>query len=143
MTRSTARIVRSLALLAIGAVALSALSTRSVPATPTANERCGVDQLHIRRTAEGHLLDLRYRVVDPNRAASLLAKHNTAYVIHKNSGKRLPVPSTPKAGVLRTTGVPRAGRSYFALFTNPGGLARRGDRVAIVLGELTTELTVE
>jgi hypothetical protein len=113
------------------------------PATPTASERCGIDELHIRRTAEGHLLDLRYRVVDSERATSLLAKKTTAYVVDEKSGTRLSVPTTPKAGSLRTTGVPRAGRSYFALFTNPGGLVRRGDRVSVVLGDLTTRLTVE
>jgi len=135
---------RSLALVAAGAaVVVLAIAARSTPAKPTLDERSGVDQLRIHRTAGGHLLDLRYRVVDPQRATSLLAKDNTAYLVDEKSGRRLPVPSTPKAGSLRAKGVPRAGRSYFALFTNPGGLVRRGDQVSVVLGELTAQLTVE
>ncbi len=122
------------------AVVVLAIAARS---TPAVCERSGVDQLRIHRTAGGHLLDLRYRVVDPQRATSLLAKDNTAYLVDEKSGRRLPVPSTPKAGSLRAKGVPRAGRSYFALFTNPGGLVRRGDQVSVVLGELTAQLTVE
>lgn len=109
----------------------------------TVNEHCGIDQLRIRRTAEGHMLDLRYRVIDPDRARTLLAKDSTAYIVHDRSGRRLQVPNTPKAGALRNRGLPKAGRSYFALFANPGGLVRHGDRVTVVLGELTTHLTVE
>jgi hypothetical protein len=135
---------RSPAFLVAGATAvLVAAWMTSAPAPPTASERSGIDQLHIRRTAGGNLLDMRYRVVDSELATSLLAKKTTAYVVDEKSGRRLPVPTTPKAGSLRTTGVPRAGRSYFALFTNPGGLVHRGDQVSVVLGDLSTRLTVE
>ena len=104
---------------------------------------CGVDQLRIHRTADGHMLDLRYRVVDPVRARSLLAKESVAYLVHDRSGHRMTVPSTPKAGALRNRGLARAGRSYFALYANPGGLVKPGDHVTVVLGELTAHLTVE
>jgi hypothetical protein len=146
-----ARIVRALAwhlrwlvlLAAAAAAALLAIWLVARPAPPGAGDRWGVDQLRIHRTARGHLLDLRYRVVDARRAGSLLARAGTAYLVHERTGRRLPVPSTPKAGSLRNTGQPRAGRSYFALFSNPGGLVRRGDRVSVVLGELGARLTVE
>lgn len=142
MTRPRARRVAT-AVLAVGAAVLLATWVVSERATLTSSERWGVDQLRVHRTAEGHLLDLRYRVVDPRRAGSLLAKDITAYLVHERSGRRLPVPSTPKAGSLRNTGQPRAGRSYFALFSNPGKLVQRGDQVSVVLGDLTAELTVE
>ena len=138
------RFVRSVGVLIGGVVlVMVAISAPPRPASATVNEHCGVDQLRIHRTANGQLLDLRYRVVDPQLATTLLAKDNTAYAVHEQSGTRLRVPSTPKAGSLRTKGSPRAGRSYFALFTNPGGLVRRGDQVSVVLGDLTAELTVE
>jgi hypothetical protein len=126
-----------------GAAAALAASILAAPPAPAEGERFGVDQLRIMRTATGHLLDLRYRIVDPERAAPLLAKDTAVYVVHERSGARLRVPSTPKAGPLRNTGVPRAGRAYFALFSNPGGLVQRGDEVSVVAGELTTKLTVE
>jgi hypothetical protein len=135
---------RWLALLsASSAAVLLATWVLAALGTPSARERWGVDQLRVHRTAGGHLLDLRYQVVDPARAGSLLAEESSVYLVHEKSGLRLPVPSTPKAGSLRNTGVPRAGRAYFALFTNPGGLVQRGDQVSVMLGALTAELTVE
>lgn len=136
--------VRTLAWLGSAALAAALLTGALFQAArPTTRERWGVGQLRIHRTAGGHLLDLRYQVVDPERARTLLAEHSPAYLVHDKSGSRLLVPSTPKAGSLRNTGTPRAGRSYFALFMNPGGLVKRGDRVSLVLGPLATKLTVE
>lgn len=135
---------RWLALAAAGGVAaILAASSGDRPVAPEPGARWGVDELRIRRTAEGHLLDLRYRVVDPERARTVLAEDGPAYLQHARTGARLSVPSTPKAGPLRNTGVPRAGRTYFVLFNNPGGVVRRGDRVSVVLGELAAELTVQ
>lgn len=134
---------RTLAGVSAGAAA-AALALWLVPdPAPPPGARWGVDQLRVRRTAHGHMLDLRYQVVDPTRAGSLLAKRASAYLVHERSGRRLAVPDTPKAGTLRAKGVPEAGRSYFALFSNPGGLVRRGDQVSVVLGDLTARLTVE
>lgn len=130
----------------VAVAAVLVVATASSPSAASwaaAAERVGIDQLHIRVTADGHLLDLRYRVVDPERARSLLARDSTAYIVHQRTGRRLPVPSTPKAGALRNRGVPRAGKTYFALFANAGGIVRRGDRVTVVLGELAAQLVVE
>jgi len=124
------------------AVLLAAWATASPP-TPPQGQRFGVDRLRIMRTAGGHLLDFRYRVVDPKLAAPLLTKAARGHVVDEKTGARLAVPDMPKAGPLRNTGVAHAGRTYFALFNNPGGLVRRGDRVSVVLGELTAQLTVE
>jgi hypothetical protein len=136
-------VTRVLPLLVAGAlVVIAATQWAASPAIPE-GERWGVDQLRIHRTADGRMLDLRYRVVEPDRARSLLAKDSVAYLVHDRSGTRLPVPSTPKAGALRNHGRARAGRSYFALFTNAGALVKPGDRVTVVLGELTAHLTVE
>jgi len=125
-----------------GAV-LWAASKQSGPAAHPIGERWGVEDLHIRRSAEGYLLDFRYRIVDSKLATSLLKRDSTVYVLHEKSGVKLPVPSTAKAGPLRNTGVPKVGRTYFALFTNPAGMVQRGDRVSVVLGDMNAELTVE
>jgi len=140
---SRARRIRTVLALG-GAAVLLAIWAAPEPARPTsAGERWGIDQLRVHRTAGGHMLDLRYRVVDPRRAASLLAEDGDAYLVHRRSGRRLGVPSTPKAGPLRNTGQPLAGRTYFVLFASAGTLVQRGDRVSVVLGDLTAELTVE
>lgn len=132
--------------LVLAGAGLATVLVATRPAGPTAPanlDRWGVDELRIHRSAGGHLLDLRYRVVDAKRAESLLAEDREAYLVHGSSGRRLDVPSTPKAGRLRTTGTPEAGRSYFALFANPGRLVQPGERVTVVLGDLMTDLTVE
>jgi len=140
-------VTRLVSAIAIAAMVVVVAATRHDasrgPAPAASTAAWGVDRLHIRPTARGHLLDLRYRVVEPGRARTLLAKRTSAYVVHERSGRRLPVPDTPKAGALRSRGEPQAGRTYFALFANPGGLVRPGDRVTVVLGDLSVALTVE
>jgi hypothetical protein len=109
-----------------------------------AHDRWGIDQIHIHRSAGGHLLDLRFRVVDPSKAAAVLARAATIHVLDTKSGTELEVPSTPKAGPLRNSGQPEIGRSYFALFTNPANLVRHGDRVSLLIdGQQIADLLVQ
>jgi hypothetical protein len=104
----------------------------------------GIDQIRLRSSAGGRLLDLRYRVVDPLRAAPLLAAHSVRYIVEPRTGVKLQVPNTPKAGPLSNSGRPEAGRTYFTLFSNQGRLVRPGDRVAATIGELRlSDLLVE
>jgi hypothetical protein len=58
---------------------------------------------------------------------------------------KLQVPDTPKMGSLRQkTRQPEAGRIYFALFGNPGGLVKHGSKVTLVVGDLRiSDLVVE
>lgn len=134
-------VTRALPLLLMGALVVFAAAP--LKPIPREGERFGVDQLRIHRTADGHMLDFRYRVVDAELARSLLARDSVAYLVHDRSGTRVAVPSTPKAGALRTRGIARVGRSYFALFGNPHDLVQPGDHVTVVLGGLTAHLRVE
>lgn len=122
------------ALLAVAGVSLMARPRQ--PAQASLAERWGIDKLRVVRTGAGHLLDFRYRVVDAQKAAPLLARGSKPIAIDEKSGARLGVPSTPKAGALRSHsyGRPKQGRTYFALFANHGGLVKRGDQVSVVIG---------
>jgi len=124
------------ALLALGGAGLMALVGTRQPPEPSLADRWGIDDLRVVRTGAGHLLDFRYRVVDAQKAAPLLARDAKPMVIDEKSGARLSVPSTPKAGSLRSrpSGPPEPGRIYFALFSNRGGLVKRGDHVSVVIG---------
>ena len=54
------------------------------------------------------------------------------------TGTRLTVPDMPNVGALRQTAVaPQAGKVYFILFWNPGGLVKPGQKVDLVLGGTT------
>jgi hypothetical protein len=99
----------------------------------------GVEVLGIHTSAAGYLLDFRYRVVDPVKAAPILDRSVKPFVVAESSGLHLGVPSPPKVGSLRNTGRPEAGRSYFVLFGNPGKLVKPGELVTVVVGDFKVE----
>lgn len=100
----------------------------------------------LRLSAAGYVLDFRYRVVDPARAAPLLDGSQRPYLLD-GRGAKLGVPDTPILGSLRQTsrnGKVDPGHSYFMLFANPGRYLQPGDRVTLVVGDARVPgLTVE
>ena len=109
-------------------------------------EQWGVKVESLRTSANGHLLDFRYRIKDPDKAVPLVDRRNKPYLIDQASGKVLAVPNTAKVGPLRSSvrhGKPKEDRVYFVLFGNPG-LVKPGDQVTVVIGDFRAEnLTVE
>ncbi len=112
-------------------------------ASAAVENQWGIHMEGIRLTAQGHLVDFRYRVLDPNKAEALMRRGDEAYLIDQASGTRLSVPLT-KVGQLRGTGTkPAAGRVYAVMF-NSGGIISPGSPVTVVLGDFRAEnLTVE
>ncbi len=94
-------------------------------------ERSGVRIVLVAVTGGGGLIDLRYQVIDPDKAAAL---HNDA---------------TPPILVDQTTGVVvnsllmghshsgsyQAGQTYYLIFENPGNLVQSGGKVSVLLGD--------
>ncbi len=99
----------------------------------------GVKIVGIRRTAAGYMLDFRYRVTDPDKAAPLFVRKTKPYLIDQRTGARLVVPNPPKVGPLRTSDKPLKGRIYFIMFANPGKLIKPGQRVTIVIGKFRVQ----
>ncbi len=95
----------------------------------------GVKIVSLRLTAGGHLLDLRFQVLDPEKAKAVLDKNKKAFLQESKSGKTLPVPVTKAGSMRQTTIKPEAGRVYFMLFTNPGSLVREGGSVSLIIGD--------
>lgn len=111
---------------------------------PGIEEKWGVKVLSIRLSAGGFMLDFRYRVIDPKKAAYLTDQNIKPYLVDEASGTKCYVPSYPKTGSLRAKGNPEAGRTYFMLFANPRGAVKKGNKVTVVIGDLKIEnLTVE
>lgn len=100
-------------------------------------EQLGIEIDGIHLSAAGYMLDFRYRVNDPEKAAPLLDRKVQPYLIDNASGARLAVPDSPKVGRLRTTSRNKVipGRSYYMLFANPGRYLRAGSKVSLVAGE--------
>jgi len=102
----------------------------------------GIKIVSLRPTGGGQMLDLRFQVIDPEKAKAVLDKNKKAYVLDDKTGKTLPVPVT-KAGSLRqTTLKPEAGRIYFMLFSNPGGMVREGGSVSLIIGDFRKDSIV-
>jgi len=149
---SGARLLRRSALVLVGLAAVSASQGQKAnlpPAgetTPAALEaRWGVRLEGIRSSANGYVLDFRYRIVDPVKAQPLVDRRVTPHVTDEASGMRLSVPTFPTIGPLRQTtrdGMPEEGRIYFVLFANPGRLVQQGQRVTVEIGEFKAGLIV-
>lgn len=119
-------------------------SRASVAGCDDLSERWGVEIVRLNLTAHGHMVDFRFRVLDPGKAKPLLDRNVSAHLVDEATGKALAVPDAPKTGRLRNKGTPETGRVYFVLFQNQGGLLEKGDRVSVVIGDFRVEgLTVE
>ena len=106
-------------------------------------ERWGVEVVGVRLTAAGHMLDVRYKVLDPDKATPLFSRSNKAFLIHTASGAEIPVYSPDKLGPLRSTNAPQAGRIYFIFFSNPMGMVKQGDPVTFKIGDFEAAAFVE
>jgi hypothetical protein len=104
----------------------------------------GVEAVSLRKTAGGSMLDFRFRVTDPEKAAPLMSKDTPAYLVDPATGVKLTVPIT-KIGIMRqTTRLAEKGRVYFMFFHDAGKRVMPGEKVTVVIGEHRFEnLTVQ
>jgi len=112
------------------------------PVTPSLvaiEEHWGVRILGVRLSAAGNMMDFRYHVVDPGKAAPLFIRGLQPVLQDEVSGAKFIVPAPPKTGPLRSTNVPQAGRNYFMFFANPARFVRPGNAVTITIGEFRVE----
>jgi hypothetical protein len=107
--------------------------TETIPPLVTAAglaQRNGIRISQLAVTGAGGLVDLRYQVLDPDKAASVhtarpeLVDERTGVVVDQ-----LLMGHSHK-------GVMHAGQTYYLLFENPGDLVRRGSEVTVALGGL-------
>ena len=99
------------------------------------SEKWGIELVAIRSTAEGHMVDFRYKVTDPEKAEPLFKRQTKPYLIHQESGKALGVPNTAKVGALRNSNMPQAGRTYWMFFGNHNRIVQKGDLVTVAIGD--------
>lgn len=99
--------------------------------------RWGVRVEGIRLAAAGYMLDFRYHIVDARKAKPLFERRTKPLLKHEQTGTLLAVPTPPKTGPLRSSNDPKAGRSYFMFFGNPGRLVAEGQAVTVTIGEFS------
>jgi len=137
----------SLALAAFLAAGCAATPTdkAAVATPPAAVEDPGIRVESLRLTAADYMLDLRYRITDPERAAAFFSRKTELQLVDPVSGARLAVPTTPKLGRLRQVArKDMPDRSYFMIFANPGRYLKVGSQVILVAGDTRiSQITVE
>lgn len=107
----------------------------AVSDTTAIARRWGVRLQNVRLTAAGHMLDLRYEVLDAVKAKPLFVRKTKPVLRVERSGLETGVLSPPKTGPLRNSNDPKAGRSYFIVFPNPGREIATGDAVTLAIGD--------
>jgi hypothetical protein len=106
--------------------------------------RWGADSFQAKLAESGQVVRFSYRVTDAQKAKQLNDKKAEPYLIDQRAKVKLVVPTMEKVGQLRQSSPPEAGKSYWMVFSNKGGLVKRGDRVSVVIGKFRVdELVVE
>lgn len=98
----------------------------------------GVRLTGVRLSANGYVVDLRYRVLDPAKAQALLDRKVRPVLVDESTGNRFYVPVPPTVGALRQTSrnkVIHTDRDYFMLFANPDRKLQAGSKVALYVGD--------
>lgn len=102
--------------------------------------RWGIEVTSLRMTAAGRMIDFRFKVHDPEKAATLGKSKSKACLIDQTSGEKLVVPKTPKIGPLRQTAERLdRGKIYFIFFSNLGHKVKTGSKVTLEIGEFRAE----
>jgi hypothetical protein len=143
LTACLGAIVLALALAGCAATPADKAAVMTPP--PDAVEDPGIRVESLRLTAADYMLDLRFRITDPERAAPFFSRKTELQLVDPVSGARLAVPNTPKLGKLRQVArKDMPDRSYFVLFANPGRYLKAGSQVTLVAGDThIAQLTVE
>ena len=112
---------------------------RSVDALAALEEKWGIRILGVRLTAADFLLDFRYRLLDADKAKSLLSRQIKPHLIDQATGKKYEVART-RLGPMRQTAVkPQADRNYIIVFGNQDKAVKKGSKVTVVIGEFVLE----
>jgi hypothetical protein len=107
-------------------------------------EKWGIEVTSLRMSANNHMVDFRYRVLDAKKADTLFSKEAKPYLVHQETGKVLAVPRTAKVGPLMSTYDHKEGRIYWMFFGNQTNLVKAGDKVSVVIGDFKAEnITVQ
>ena len=131
-----------MALLAAGSWVLAAEPANMAVGGGSASQeqKWGIQVTSLRLSAHGYMVDFRYKVNYPEKAATLSDPKAKPYLLDQATGVKLFVPKSPKVGPLRQSAENlTAGKVYFAMFSNPGKLVKQGNKVTVVVGGFRAE----
>jgi hypothetical protein len=101
-------------------------------------ERSGVRLIRVAVTGGGGLLDLRYQVVDPDKAVAVHEGQTPPAIIDERTGLVLDrlLMGHAHHGQLKPA------VSYYLIFENTGNWVRRGSEITVLLGDAQVEHVV-
>ena len=103
----------------------------------TPEETAGIKIERIHPSAGGLMLDMRYRLVDVEKAKLAIKRGAQIYLVDQSSGAKLPVPDMAKVGkLLQHPDQGEHGKIYWVFFNNPGAMVKPGDKVTLVIDEI-------
>ena len=103
-------------------------------------DKFGIEIVRLKITAAGHILDLRYRVIDPVKSFPVFDTKIKPVLIDEQTGRDLTIYTAPRIGGMRQKARrPEAGRVYFILFSNPAGLVKEGNKVTLKIEDVKVE----
>jgi hypothetical protein len=118
------------------------LPAAPVPTSPSIEERWGIRITQLGLTADGGMVDLRYQIVDPNKALPLIESENSnpqnqappVALVAEDSGDRVDSIALmpPKHDLV-------PGRTYFLLFHNTRNSISAGRPATVAVGDLQLE----
>lgn len=115
-----------------------ASSAAGIPSNPAFEQALGVRLTQLAVSADGGLVDVRFLVLDPIKAADLTADVNSVpKLIVEGTGDVV-----SSAALMGAKHDLRAGRTSFLLYRNTHGAIRRGTLVTVVFGDLKVEHVV-
>lgn len=101
----------------------------------------GVRLLNVALTGHDGLIDVRYQVVDPDKALGLHDADSTPALIDEATGVILDRPGLHSDHKVRSL---RPGGTYYLLYQNNGGLLKPGSRITLKIGEvLLRHITIQ
>jgi hypothetical protein len=98
-------------------------------------QRSGVRIVRLAVSGDGGLLDLRYKVLDPEKAAAIHDAQTPPAVVDERTGLVI-------SELLMNhshTGEFKPAITYYLVFSNPGGWVHRGSTVTVLLGNAQVE----
>ena len=98
-------------------------------------QQSGVKITQVAVTGDGGLVDLRFRVIDPERASAVHDPATPPAVVDEDSGLVVHELFMNHSH----TGPYQAGVTYYLVFTNPGNWIHHGSRVTVMLGNAQVE----
>lgn len=114
-----------------------------VPASPpkiikqdTLRDKWGIVISSVRLTAGGTSLDVRYKILDDQKASGMHKLQGQTYLLDQSTGRNL----TSRAQVQPlVTQEMNEGKTYFMMFPNRGRSVRSGDVLTLVIGGTRAE----